>query len=125
MNTAGDIESLSVPFEAGLKPLVFTKQLKAKEVKSSDLKKYIGDYDLNGANVKVYIKDDKTLFVLVPGQPDYELVPVDKDKFGLKAAAGYFIQFTIDDKGKVTELTFQQPNGNFKAVKSNRPEDKK
>ncbi len=117
MNTAGDIESVSIPFEAGLKPLIFTRQLKAKEVKGTDLKKYVGDYDLNGATVKVYVKDDKTLFVLVPGQPDYELVPLGNDKFGLKVVAGYFVQFAMDDKGKVTELTFMQPNGNFKAMK--------
>jgi hypothetical protein len=47
--------------------------------------------DLAGAAiVKVYIKDNKTLFVLVPGQPDYELVPVEKDKFSLKIINGYF-----------------------------------
>jgi hypothetical protein len=117
MNAAGDIETLTVPFEAGLKPIVFTKQLKAKEIKKEDLQKYIGEYDLNGVTAKVYIKNDKTLYALVPGQPEYELVPVDKDKFGLKALSGYFIQFAMDDKGKVTDLTFIQPNGNFKAVK--------
>ncbi len=117
MNSSGDIESLSVPFEAGLKPIVFTKQIKAKEIKKEDLQKYTGDYELNGAIVKLYIKNDKTLYALVPGQPEYELVPVDKDKFGLKVISGYFIQFSVDDKNKVTDLTFIQPNGNFKAVK--------
>jgi hypothetical protein len=117
MNTSGDIESLTAPFEAGLKPLVFTKQLKAKEIKKEDLQKYTGEYELNGGIVKLYIKNDKTLYALVPGQPEYELVPVDKDKFGIKVISGYFIQFSVDDKNKVNDLTFIQPNGNFKAVK--------
>ncbi|MDQ6756178.1 MAG: serine hydrolase [Bacteroidota bacterium] len=117
MNTSGDIESLSVPFEAGLKPIVFTKQLKAKDVNKEELQKYTGEYNLNGATVKIYIKNDKTLYALVPGQPEYELVPVDKDKFGLKVISGYFVQFSVDDKNKVTDLTFIQPNGNFKAIK--------
>jgi len=117
MNSAGDIDGLLAPFEAGLKPLVFAKQLTPKEVKKDDLQKYTGDYELNDAIVKLYIKNDKTLYALVPGQPEYELVAVDKDKFGLKVISGYFIQFSVDDKNKVTDLTFIQPNGNFKAVK--------
>lgn len=117
MNASGDIETLTVPFEAGLKPIVFTKQLKAKDIKKEDLQKYTGEYELSGATVKVYIKNDKTLYALVPGQPEYELVPIDKDKFGLKVISGYYIQFKVDDKNKVTDLTFIQPNGNFKAVK--------
>ena len=117
MNAAGDIESLTVPFEAGLKPIIFTKQLKAKEVAKEDLQKYTGDYELSGATVKIYIKNDKTLYALVPGQPEYELVPIDKDKFGLKVISGYYVQFSVDEKNKVTDLTFIQPNGNFKAVK--------
>lgn len=117
MNTAGDIETLTVPFEAGLKPIVFTKQLKAKDIKKEDLQKYTGEYELNGATIKIYIKNDKTLYALVPGQPEYELVPIDKDKFGLKVISGYYIQFSVNDKNKVTDLTFIQPNGNFKAAK--------
>jgi len=117
MNTTGDIESLSVPFEAGLKPLIFSKQLKAIAVAKNDLQKYIGDYDLNAVIVKIYLKKDNTLYALVPGQPEYELVPVDKDKFGIKVASGYFVQFNVDDKNKVIDLIFVQPNGNFKAVK--------
>ena len=54
---------------------------------------------------------------MVPGQPEYELVPVDKDKFGLKILSGYYIQFSVDDKNKVTGLTFIQPNGSFKATR--------
>ena len=117
MNAAGDIESLTVPFEAGLKPIVFTKQLKVKAVTKEDLQKYTGEYELSGATVKIYIKNDKTLYALVPGQPEYELVPTDKDKFGLKIISGYYVQFSVDEKNNVTDLKFIQPNGNFKAVK--------
>lgn len=116
MNTAGDIESFSIPFEAALKPLVFTKQLKAIAIAKNDLQKYTGDYNLNGLTVKVYTKND-VLFALISGQPDYELVPTDKDKFGLKIVPGYFVQFGVDANNKVLDMTFIQPNGNFKAIK--------
>ena len=34
---------------------------------------------MNGTNVKVYIKDNKTLVAFVTGQTDYELVPTAKE----------------------------------------------
>jgi CubicO group peptidase (beta-lactamase class C family) len=117
LNEAGDIAYATMPLEAGLEPEKFIKTAKPKAVKNDDLKKYVGDYDLAGTTVKVYIQNEKTLFVLVPGQPDYELVPLGKDKFGLKVASGYFVQFDVNDKQATTALTFQQPNGNFKAKK--------
>jgi CubicO group peptidase (beta-lactamase class C family) len=118
MNEAGDISSVQLGIEPSLPPLKFEKTPKPKEITAEELTKYIGDYDLAGAAiVKVYIKDNKTLYVLVPGQPDYELVPIEKDKFSLKIINGYFVQFDINDKGESTGLTFIQPNGNFKAKK--------
>ncbi len=113
----GDIESISIPFEAGIKPIEFKRQLDAKEISKEEMQKYLGDYEIKGVTVKVYLKNDKTLYALVPGQPEYELVPVDKDKFALKILSGYFIQFMVNENNKVTGLTFIQPNGNFNAIK--------
>ena len=118
MTEAGEINSVHLVLEPTLPALKFTKTPKAKAITKEELQKYVGDYDLRGAAVvKVYIKDDKTLFVLVPGQPDYELIAVEKDKFALKAISGYFVQFELNDKGESNSLTFIQPNGNFKATK--------
>ncbi|MEO8853022.1 MAG: DUF3471 domain-containing protein, partial [Ginsengibacter sp.] len=117
LNTNGDIESISIPFEQELKPIEFKKQLDIKGISKEEIQKYVGDYEIGGATVKIFLKNNTTLFALVPGQPEYELVPVDKDKFALKIISGYFIQFALDENNKVTGLTFIQPNGNFKAVK--------
>ncbi|HXS58357.1 MAG TPA: serine hydrolase [Hanamia sp.] len=117
LSSGGDIESLSIPLESSVKPIIFKKQLVAKDVSKESLQKYIGEYDLKGVTVKFYLKNDKTLYAFVPGQPEYELVPVDKDKFAIKVLSGYFIQFDVDQNKKVTGTTFVQPNGNFKAVK--------
>lgn len=117
MNDAGEINAATFAFEPSLpKPLEFEKKAKTKEVAVNELEKYVGDYELSSATVKVYIKDNKTLFVLVPGQPDYELNNVAENKFALKVAAGYYVQFEVVE-GKTKSLTFLQPNGNFKAVK--------
>ena len=118
MSETGDINALQTPIEPTLaKPLVFSRKLKSKQIASTDLQKYVGDYNLSGATVKVYVKDNSTLFVLVPGQPDYELNNVGKNKFALKVAEGYYVQFDVNDNGVTTALTFLQPNGNFKASK--------
>ncbi|MDQ3681968.1 MAG: serine hydrolase [Bacteroidota bacterium] len=117
LSKLGDIESLAMDLEASLKPLIFRKQLIGKEVKKEDLQKYVGDYDLSGTIAKVYVKNNNVLYVMVPGQPEYELLSTDKDKFALKVLSGYFVQFTVNDKNQVTDLTFIQPNGNFKAMK--------
>ncbi|HRH51449.1 MAG TPA: serine hydrolase [Panacibacter sp.] len=117
MTAAGDIKTLLINFEPGLKPLEFNKTPKPKEITKDSLQKYVGEYELSGATVTTYIKGDKTLYVVVPGQPDYELVPVDKNKFELKVVTGYFVQFSVNDKNEVTDLSFIQPNGTFKATK--------
>lgn len=119
MNSGGDIESIAAPFEPTLKPLVFIKTLKAKAVSTDSLQKYTGDYLLGAATAKIYIKEGKTLYLFVPGQPEYELVPVDTNKFAIKILNGFTIQFNTDDKGKVIEFLSIQPNGTFKATRKN------
>ncbi len=117
MDESGNITSATIPLEGPVKPIVFTKGAKAKVVSKDSLQKYTGDYMLSGTTVKVYIKGENTLYVFVPGQPEYELVPTDKDKFNLKIISGYSVQFTSNTKGEVTEMMFIQPNGTFKAAK--------
>jgi CubicO group peptidase (beta-lactamase class C family) len=117
MNEAGEINTLALGLEPTLAPLKFSRTPKPKEITKEELQKYVGDYELSGVTVKVYIKADKTLYVLVPGQPDYELVPIEKNKFSFKALGSYSLLFDMDEKGESTGLTFIQPNGNFKAKK--------
>lgn len=117
MNQAGDISEVELALEPTLAPLKFTRKPKPKETTKEELQKYTGEYQISTATVKVYIKNDKTLFVMIPGQPEYELVPVEKDKFALKILSGYFVQFDVAPTGETTALVFVQPNGNFKAVR--------
>ncbi len=118
MDNNGDINKLSMELEAGVKPIEFERLPEVKPVPKDSLKKYVGNYELApGAVAKVYIKSDSVLYVFIQGQPEYELVPVDKDKFNIKTLTGYSLQFHNDASGKITELLFIQPNGTFKATK--------
>lgn len=117
MNEAGDIVRFSVPFEAGIDPIVFTKKLQVQSLAKDSLKQYTGDYLLNGITIKIFLKGDATLMMLVPGQPEYELLPLGNDRFALKGLQGYTIQFNKNETSEIIELLSQQPNGVFKATK--------
>jgi CubicO group peptidase (beta-lactamase class C family) len=117
MSLSGDIESLEGQLEGGLKPIVFTKGISAKAVSAAEMQKYVGEYVIGSVTAKVYIKDGKTLFLFVQGQPEYEMVPLGSDKFAVKILSGFYVQFGPPGAAKITEATFIQPNGSFKAAK--------
>lgn len=116
INVKGEIESLKLPLEGTVKDIEFTKEVTTIDVIKEDLEKLVGEYELPGPTiVKIYIKGEKTLMALVPGQPDYELVPVKENIFNLKVLSGFSVKFEKDEKGNVISLSFIQPNGTFKA----------
>ena len=118
MTTAGDISSVSIPLQDGLKDIEFTKTAKAKQVAKEELAKYVGEFELSaGINAKFYLKGEKTLFAFIEGQPEYELIPTDRNKFDLKILKGYSVLFDENEKGEITAVSFVQPNGTFKAKK--------
>jgi CubicO group peptidase (beta-lactamase class C family) len=114
-NDTGDISSLSIKIEPALDVLEFKRTPKGMKVNPDLLQIYVGDFDLGGMAVRFYIKDDKTLYLFVPGQPEYELLATDKHKFALKILDGYKIEFLEGEGGKMDEVLFMQPNGTFKA----------
>lgn len=120
MNTAGEISSVTMGLQPGLKDLEFTRKPKAKEVSGDELKKYTGEFEFApGQSVKFYLKGEKTLYAFIEGQPEYELVLVDKNKFSLKILSGYSVLFEENEKGEVISASFIQPNGTFKAKRKN------
>ena len=117
MNEAGDIQSVSSPFEPTVEPIKFIRMPKFKEMSKDSMQVYLGTYELVGIEVKIYFKGDSTLTAFIPGQPEYELIPTGKDLFAIKLLPGFSIKFIRDDNNEVNEGLFQQPNGNFKATR--------
>ncbi len=118
INVKGEIESLSLPLQAGVKEIEFKKKVETIEVSKADLEKYAGEYELPGPTVvKVFLKGEKTLMLFVPGQPEYELLPVKKDVFNLKILSGFSVRFEKNEKNEITAVYFIQPNGTFKATR--------
>jgi CubicO group peptidase (beta-lactamase class C family) len=109
----GKIETASMELGEPDKETVFSRKPIAVNLSSNDLSKYVGEYDLEGQAIKIYLKGT-TLMVLVPGQPDYETVSVGNDTFDLAVAKGYSVKFTVENE-KSSAVTFIQPNGKFTA----------
>lgn len=89
----------------------------APVVTTETLQKYTGEYDMDGSTVKIILKDNKTLVMNSADQPDMELTPVSKYKFGIKFMDDYSISFNENDKGEVTDFILKSPDGEVKAMK--------
>jgi hypothetical protein len=113
----GDIEALYIKMEPTLDPLCFKHQTDITDLDKDRLKTYTGDYALGEIIAKFYTKNDQTLFLFVPGQPEYELIPTGMNKFSIKKLDGYMIEFVENESKNITGVLFIQPNGTFKAVK--------
>jgi CubicO group peptidase (beta-lactamase class C family) len=116
-NNKGDIGSFETQMDATVKDITFTRVPPAIELTKNELQQYVGEYELSGMVAKVYIRGENTLMILVPGQPDYEMVPTKKHEFDFKALKGFSVKFKLNDKNEVTAADFIQPNGTFTATK--------
>jgi CubicO group peptidase (beta-lactamase class C family) len=118
MNNKGEITSFEIRMEPAVDDIVFKKEPETIEVEKSDLKKYEGEYELApGVIARFYIKGENTLYAFIEGQPEYELVASDKNKFFIKILPDYKAEFEENDKGEIIAVSFVQPNGTFKATK--------
>jgi CubicO group peptidase (beta-lactamase class C family) len=120
-NLQGEIESLSITgFEPTIdKPLIFNRQAPVKPMTVDELKRYVSEFTLSGTTIKTYLKNEKTLYVLVPGQPEYELASVDKHTFNFVSLNGFTLVFDMKNETELVSVLFKQPNGNFRALRKN------
>jgi CubicO group peptidase (beta-lactamase class C family) len=116
MDAAGTITDVAINLEAALtKPILFTRTPKTTSITPDQLRQYVGDYAFTEAEVaKVSVKGS-TLYLFLPGQPEYELAYIGGNSFSFKTLTGFTIRFDTDDKGKIVSLTSIQPNGKYTA----------
>ena len=113
----GEIESVFLKMEEAVDPIGFHRQPDIINVDKGILKAYTGEYALAGIVARFYTKNDQTLFLFVPGQPEYELIPTGRNKFSIKKLDGYKIEFVEDGNKNISGALFIQPNGTFKAIR--------
>jgi hypothetical protein len=106
---------VTVPLEASVGDIVFTRRPPAELSDARQLRQYVGEYELSGQSATVALQEEG-LALSVPGQPTYELVPARGTVFSVKGLSGYSVRFIVE-AGEVTAASFVQPNGVFRAVK--------
>jgi CubicO group peptidase (beta-lactamase class C family) len=116
MDLGGNITGADMEL-MGPDAVVFKRTPKAAAISKEELTKYTGAYVLPNMEVTISLKDENQLMMKVPGQPDYTLIPLDKDKFLLKELNGFSVEFQQNEKNEITALTAVQPNGRFTAKK--------
>jgi CubicO group peptidase (beta-lactamase class C family) len=106
----GDISSVSMPLEASVKDIIFTRMPDRQLTQRSFIEAFTGDYEIAGSPVplKVSLRGENSLIISVPGQPDYKLNPARGTTFRLADLAGISIEFKRDASGKVTEAVLNQ-----------------
>lgn len=109
----GNISSLAVRLEPSVEEIVFMRSAEKKMSERSFLEQFVGQYELMGTVVTISLKGEDTLTALVPGQPEYELVPYKGTEFNLKNLPGYSVEFKLDASGKAVEAVFKQPDGAY------------
>jgi CubicO group peptidase (beta-lactamase class C family) len=117
-NTDGEIKELALQnLEPAVKELVFTKKLTTIAVSKDALAAFAGEYELSGAPIKLYVKGGQTLYMLVPGQPEYELAATGKDEFKFAAVEGFGLRFNRNAAGEIESFLLKQPQGNYTVKK--------
>ncbi|WP_412561305.1 serine hydrolase [Winogradskyella sp. MIT101101] len=113
-NDAGDIDYGKIAIEPMTDAIAFKRTPNSIDVDTETLEQYVGKYDLMGTEIKAYIKDENVLYVFVPNQPEYALIPTAVHKFNFKTLEGFKVEF-IETDGKIDQVKFIQPNGTFVA----------
>lgn len=100
----GILEQLKQAILTGSTPSVF-------EPEQIDLNKYVGEYDLPGANsdINIELRNGQLFATLRQDSSfNYTLNPVGKHQFGLKGDTDPWFYFQADDTGKIISLRFME-----------------
>jgi CubicO group peptidase (beta-lactamase class C family) len=96
-NLMGDVDSLSVPFEASVKEIVFSRLPDRRMKETTFLRPLTGTYQRGAATVTVAMQGDHAITMSTGGQPAFELEPVRGTRFNIKGQNGSSVEFKGDD----------------------------
>jgi CubicO group peptidase (beta-lactamase class C family) len=114
-NNSGEIASVKSKLDDLLGPIEFKRKPSTIKVSKEVLAKYVGEYELSGMIVKVYIKNEDKLCLFVAGQPEYELLATETHKFSFKTLEGFKVEFVEESDKTIKSVILVQPNGKFTA----------
>ncbi len=111
----GEINSLLIALdESGQN--TFTKKTDASLSDPEVLNKYVGKYEFAGSFMNIELVD-KSLFLVIPGQPRYQLIPVKPNLFRAKGFEDMHFEFVIENN-KITAFKQIDPSGEYTVKKA-------
>ena len=117
-SNSGDISLVRIKMEEALDhPIEFKHKPNIIEVDEVTLERYVGDYELYGTAIKVYIKNKSKLYIFITGQSECEILAIGNHKFAVKTLEGYEVEFIESSNESITELILIQPDGTYKATR--------
>jgi CubicO group peptidase (beta-lactamase class C family) len=106
----GDISSLSMPLEATVEPIVFTRLPEKRMFDPAFLRAFVGDYDQPAAPLTV-ILDGNVLAFASQGRPKMALAPDHGTTFRVIDRPGENVEFKQDAAGKTIGIVIYAPDG--------------
>lgn len=106
---AGNITSISIPFEPAVSDIKFIKTKTPPEDLTNVLDKYTGDYSYYGFSF-VIAREDGNLVVSAMGQPPFILTHIKKHEFHVEGFDDYLVIFDFNESGVATAVNLHQPN---------------
>jgi CubicO group peptidase (beta-lactamase class C family) len=114
---SGEVEAVEAPFEPAVANIVFTRRGDARLADPAYLARFVGTYVLGVSRFTFFLKGNELVFE-VNGQKQPQLVPQRSDRFTLKGASGFSMEFVSSPSGKVTEMKLVQPDGVYVAKRA-------
>jgi hypothetical protein len=109
-NPQGEIDRLTISLDES--EVTFMRRVDASLSDPKILQQYTGKYEIGGAVLEVTLKEENFLYLTIPGQPVYQLIPYKIHKFLIKGFADIVLEFVVEN-GKVTALKQRDPSGEY------------
>jgi len=113
----GNISAIEAQLDPSVKPIVFERAGDASLRDPATLEKFVGKYVVREGLTIAITRRDATLVGTVPGQPPYDLDPLQNNTFKVRVLNGYRVRFKLGEDGQVTGLLMIQPGAVFDATR--------
>ncbi len=104
----GFVATVSAPFEASVKEIVFAKKPDGRLFDPAYLARFAGEYNLLGQTITISVKGN-SLVADRAGQPPLDLIPTLRGDFSVKQVQVVSFHFLTNEQGAVSALEVRQP----------------
>ena len=112
-NPQGSIDGFTVSLDEA--QVIFVRKADVSLSDPKVLSTYVGKYEAAGTTIVVELTGSD-LFIIVPGQPRYQLLPVKPHTFRLKDFADLSVVFIVEN-GEVVAFKQIDPSGEYRVEK--------